>query len=170
MGGFEGGDEGGFWDVDSISTLIDKQNMSKPKSANTSNIEKSDSGYSIKANSKDKEFYDTISFIPCDCKTFTIEGYDDIPTESNSIYKAFQALIDFTDDLDIEEFFHEHKVVVSRGIPSQADLDAGSSHAAAFILLTKEVCNLVLSSNELDEIGLSVGADVPFFMHKLCEH
>ena len=52
-----------------------------------------------------EELYDTISFVPCKCETFTIEGCNDIPLESNSIYKAYQALIDFTDDLDILDFF-----------------------------------------------------------------
>jgi len=166
MGGFEGGDEGGFWDVDTISALIEKQNDNKPKyrSSARSDIQTSDTGYSIKAHSKAKGLYDTISFVPCNCKSFTIEGCDGILLESNTIYKAYKALIDFTDDLDIEDFFHAYKVVVRKGIPSSAGLGGASSDAAAFIRLVKEACNLILSSDELAKIGSAVGGDVPFFI------
>lgn len=190
MGGFEGGDEGGFWDIDSIATLVDKKSDNKSKYTNRgkSYIETSDSGYSIKAHAKvniflkitgDKEgchtflsrfmrveeLYDTISFVPCKCETFTIEGCGDIPLESNSIYKAYQALCDYTADSEIEEFFYEHKVVVTKCIDVNAGLGGASSDAAAFMRLLKEVCNLILSSDELVKIGTAIGADVPFFIY-----
>lgn len=190
MGGFEGGDEGGFWDIDSISTLIDKQRENTPKNIykEKTYIETSDSIFSIKAHAKVNIFlkvtghkdgyhtllsrfvrvedlYDTISFVPCQCEHFSIEGCDDIPLESNTMYKAYQALLDYTADSDISDFFYEHKVVVSKRIPSQAGLGGGSSDAAAFMRLLKEVCNLVLSTNELAKIGRNVGADLPFFIY-----
>ena len=170
MGGFEGGDEGGFWDEDSIASLIKKQDSSKPNPDKKTYILTSNSSYSIKVHSKVNEHYDTISFVPCDYQTFTIEGYNDTPIESNIIYKAFQTLVDFTDDQDIEEFFHTHKVVVTKGIPSSAELEREPSLAAAFLLLTKEVCNLVLNDSELDEIGCAVGTKVPFFIHNFFKH
>jgi len=167
MGGFEGGDEGGYWDVDTLSTLVSKQANHKSTNGYREKhaIQRSDSGYSIKAYSKVKDLYDTISFIPCECQTFTIEGCDDIPLESNTIYKAFEALIDFTDDLDIADFFHAHKVVVTKGIPVSAGLSGASSDAAAFIHLVKEACNLILNNDELTQIGSAVSADVPYFIH-----
>ncbi len=167
MGGFEGGDEGGYWDIDIPPTSMVKQNdnISKSKNRVASYIERSDSGYSIKAHAKVKGLYDTISFVPCECETFTIEGCDAIPSESNSIYKAYKALLDFTDDLDIVDFFTTHKVVVTKGIPLQSGLGGAASDAAAFILLVKDVCNLILSSDELASIGSTVGDDVHFFIH-----
>ena len=167
MGGFAGGDEAGFWDVDTLPSWMDKQNDNQSKRSNSEKtyIQRSDSGYSIKAHAKDKELYDTISFVPCECETFTIEGCDKIPLKSNSIYKAYKALIDYTDDLDIADFFYTHKVVVTKGIPSQEDLAGASSDAAAFIRLVKEVCNLILSTDELAKIGGDVGTDVPFFIY-----
>ena len=190
MGGFEGGDEGGFWDIDILPTSMYKQNDTKPKNTNRgkSYIEKSDSGYSIKAHAKVtiflkitghkdgyhtllsrvmrvEELYDTISFVPCKCETFTIEGCDGIPIETNTIYKAYQALIDFTTDSDIEDFFYAHKVVVTKRIDSHAGLGGSSSDAAAFIRLVKEVCNLILSTNELAKMGSTMGADVAFFIY-----
>ncbi|MDA7818474.1 4-(cytidine 5'-diphospho)-2-C-methyl-D-erythritol kinase [Sulfurimonas sp.] len=185
MGGFEGGDEGGFWDEDAIKTLIDKpNNPTKEKSF----IESDGSIYSIKAHAKVNIFlkitghkdgfhtllsrfmrvdnlYDTISFVPANCKEFSIEGCDDIPLKSNTIYKAYKALCDYTNDSDIEEFFLTHKVVVTKEIPSQAGLGGGSSDASAFMLLAKEVCNLVISTDELSKVGSTIGSDLPFFIH-----
>jgi len=167
MGGFEGGDEGGYWDIDTLPSLMDKQNenSSKNRKRSKSSINRSDAGYSIKAYSTVKDVYDTISFIACECKTLTIEGCDDIALEANDIYKAYKALIDFTDDVDITEFFYTHKVVVTKKTSSQSDPISTSSYAAAFILLVKDVCNLVLSNDELAKIGSGVNADVPAFIY-----
>jgi len=111
------------------------------------------------------DLYDTIAFIPCKCESFTIEGCADVPLESNTIYKAYEALNGHTGDLDILNFFYTHKVVVTKRIPSQAGLGGGSSDAAAFMRLVKEVCNLMISTEELAEIGSSIGADIPFFIY-----
>jgi len=112
-----------------------------------------------------EELYDTIEFVPCDCETFTIEGCENIPLKSNTIFKAYKALNDYTGDLDILNFFYKHKVVVKKRIPSQAGLGGGSSDAAAFMRLVKEVCNLMLSTKELADIGSTIGADLPFFIY-----
>jgi 4-diphosphocytidyl-2-C-methyl-D-erythritol kinase len=109
-----------------------------------------------------EDLYDTIEFIPCECDTFTIEGCEDIPLESNTIYKAYKALNDHT---DIINFFYTHKVVVTKRIPSQAGLGGGSSDAAAFMRLVKEACNLMISTDELAELGSTIGADIPFFVY-----
>ena len=166
MGGFEGGDEAGFWDVDTLTASIDQQHQNKPKSSNRikDSIQRNDLGYSIKAYAKGKDLYDTITFVPHACETFTIERYDDIPLESNTIYKAYKTLLDYTNDSDISDYFSDHKVVVTKGIPSQEDLAGASSDAAAFMFLVKEVCNLILSSDELAKIGSTVGPEVPFLI------
>ncbi|UPT77840.1 4-(cytidine 5'-diphospho)-2-C-methyl-D-erythritol kinase [Sulfurovum sp. XGS-02] len=187
MGGFEGGDEGGYWDVDTLP--ISTNNGNEDKSIRMQScIEKTDTGYSIKAHAKVNIFlkitghengyhtllsrfmyiedlYDTIAFVPCECDTFTIEGCEGIPLESNTIYKAYKALNDYTGDLDILNFFYKHKVVVTKRIPSQAGLGGGSSDAAAFMRLVKEVCNLLISTKELAKLGSAIGADLPFFIY-----
>ncbi|WP_457606507.1 4-(cytidine 5'-diphospho)-2-C-methyl-D-erythritol kinase [Nitratifractor sp.] len=112
-----------------------------------------------------EDLYDTIRFEPAECETFTIEGCDGIPRESNTIYQAWRALNEATGDLDLIEFFHHHKVVVEKRIPSQAGLGGGSSDAAAFMRLARETCDLKLTIPRLAEIGGRVGADVPFFVH-----
>jgi len=112
-----------------------------------------------------ENLYDTIEFIPYECETFTIEGCNGVPLKSNTIYKAYKALNNYTGDLDILNFFYKHKVVVTKRIPSQAGLGGGSSDAAAFMRLTKEVCNLMISTEELAKIGSTIGADLPFFIY-----
>jgi len=188
MGGFEGGDEGGFWDIDAISTLIKNQDTSRNKDKEKPYIQTHDSSYSIKAHAKINiffkvtqyqnqsysylsrvvrinEIYDTISFVPCQCDTFTLEGCNHIPLVSNTIYKAYQSLLEYTADSDIADFFQEHKVLVKKTIPSGSGLGASASHAAAFLRLTKEVCNLVISTTDLAHLGKPIHNDIPFFVH-----
>lgn len=111
------------------------------------------------------DLYDTIEFTPCECDNFTIEGCDNVPLESNTIYKAYKALNEHTGNPDILNFFYKHKIVVTKRIPSQAGLGGGSSDAAAFMRLVKEVCNLMISTEELAKIGSTIGADIPFFIY-----
>jgi len=111
------------------------------------------------------DLYDTIRFVPAECERFTIEGCPDVPRESNTVYKAWKALNEATGDLDLLEFFLHHKVVIDKRIPSQAGLGGGSSDAGAFLRLAHRVCDLRISLDRLAEIGASVGADVPFFVH-----
>ncbi len=109
--------------------------------------------------------YDTISFIPQKCDSFTIEGCGDIELKSNTIYKAFIALNNFTRDLDILDFFYHHKVVVDKTIPAQAGLGGGSSDGASFMKLVNKACNLNLDTDTLAKIGSQIGADFPFFIY-----
>lgn len=112
-----------------------------------------------------KSLYDTISFVPADSKSFTIDGCDGIEIRSNTIYRAYEALLRQKPPKRLREFFRSHKVRVEKNIPSQAGLGGGSSDAAAFLLLANEVCSLGLEADTLSAIGASVGADVPFFVH-----
>ena len=112
-----------------------------------------------------KNLFDIIEFVPCKCETFTIEGVKDVEKKDNIIYKAFVALNRYIGDLDILEFFYNHKVVVKKNIPMGAGLGGGSSNAATFINMVKEACNLNVTTQELAKIGATLGADVPFFIY-----
>jgi len=139
MGGFAGGDEGGFWDVDAIDVLIAKQNSHNIKSKKQAKvvIETKNSAYYIKDDV-------TISIVPHNTTAFTIEGCDDIPLESNTIYKTYKALMELTCASDIEDFFAEHKVLLTQYTPTTS--------STSFLLLVKELCNLILSDSELRTI------------------
>jgi len=111
------------------------------------------------------ELYDTITFESCECKSFTIEGCDDVPSKSNTIYKAYNALLEHSNSQALSNFFTKHKVVVTKRIPSQAGLGGGSSDAAAFMRLTNKVCGLQIETETLAQIGSTIGADLPFFVY-----
>ncbi len=113
---------------------------------------------------KVKKLYDEIEFIPAKCDSFTIEGID-IKKEDNIIFKAYKALNAYTGDLDILNFFYNHKVVIKKSIPLGAGLGGGSSNAGTFMRMVKDTCNLKISIDELAKIGAKVGADVPFFIY-----
>jgi 4-diphosphocytidyl-2-C-methyl-D-erythritol kinase len=112
-----------------------------------------------------EDLYDTITLEPCECDTFTIEGCDDVPTKSNTIYKAYSALLEHSNSKELSNFFAKHKVVVIKKIPSQAGLGGGSSDAAAFMRLANEVCDLQIDTEALAKIGSTIGADLPFFIY-----
>lgn len=111
------------------------------------------------------DLYDTIDFVPCECDTFTIEGCDNVPLKSNTIYKAYETLLEHTQNSELENFFKSHKVVVTKRIPSQAGLGGGSSDAAAFMRLCNEVCDMEIDTPTLSQLGSTIGADLPFFIH-----
>ncbi|SHO80493.1 4-diphosphocytidyl-2-C-methyl-D-erythritol kinase [hydrothermal vent metagenome] len=114
---------------------------------------------------KVSNLYDEIEFIESKCDKFTIEGCEFVDTKSNTIYKAFIALNKYSGNLDLLEFFYNHKVVVTKNIPSQAGLGGGSSDGAYFMLLVNEVCKLNLDVETLAKIGSTIGADFPFFIY-----
>lgn len=109
------------------------------------------------------ELYDTISLIPGTFDGFTLEGCGEIPLESNTIYKAYQALLEPFPKL--EAFFKTHKVVVEKRIPSQAGLGGGSSDAGAFMRLINALSEHPVSRDALAKLGSTIGADVPFFIY-----
>ena len=53
---------------------------------------------------------------------------------------------------------------VAKDIPAQAGMGGGSSNAATCLLALNHLWNLHLPLQRLEEIGLALGADVPFFL------
>jgi hypothetical protein len=145
MGGFEGGDEAGFWEVDE-NTLFSRN--SKTSNNTKYQIIQDDLIYKIKADGYDG----TITLLPFKSNDLTIDGY-----KTDIISKTYKALVDFTDDMEIVEFFQEHKVFID--VPYSQNID-DAMLGALFILLTKDVCNLVLNNHELENIANSIVADI----------
>lgn len=58
----------------------------------------------------------------------------------------------------------EFQIKVEKNIPSGAGLGGGSSNAATTLRMINKVANLGLSESDLMQLGLELGADVPFFI------
>jgi 4-diphosphocytidyl-2-C-methyl-D-erythritol kinase len=59
-------------------------------------------------------------------------------------------------------------ISIAKKIPVAAGLGGGSSDAATVLMGLNELLGLGLSDEELMEIGVTLGADVPFFIFKAC--
>ena len=112
-----------------------------------------------------ESLYDELEFIPNRSNAFLIEGDFECKTEQNTIYKAYKALLKKTQSEALEEFFKTNGVGVQKRIPAFAGLGGGSSDAATFLHMCNDILSLELSLKELVDVGVQVGADVPFFLY-----
>jgi 4-diphosphocytidyl-2-C-methyl-D-erythritol kinase len=81
-------------------------------------------------------------------------------SQSNIIIKAVNLLA---------EMFHfkpNIKITLNKQIPIAAGLGGGSSNAATILLMLNDFYNLNLSQKQLLNLGLKLGADVPFFINE----
>jgi len=111
-----------------------------------------------------KSLYDTISFEAGKFEEFILDGKFGCKTKSNTIYKAYILLCEKSNS--VKEYFKSHKVVVDKNIPEFAGLGGGSSNCATFILMVNDICNLNLTIDDMVDIGVKIGADVPFFLYQ----
>lgn len=85
---------------------------------------------------------------------------DGCPVEKNLVYRAAALLkekFDLPGGMDI---------YLDKQIPAAAGLAGGSSDCAATLIGINEIYELGLSQDELCEIGVTLGADVPFCIKK----
>lgn len=121
--------------------------------------EKLKTGYhSLNSVMQSVEMYDEILLDSTDNDEITIKCNDPlIPVnEKNTCYKA--AAI-------IKEIYHIKSgafIKINKTIPSEAGLAGGSSNCAAVIRGLNTLWNLNITDDEMSEIGLKIGADVPF--------
>jgi len=86
------------------------------------------------------------------------EGVPDGP--GNIAWKAAKALLEMSDGSQGAE------ISIHKNIPVAAGLGGGSSDAASVLMGMNELLQLGLSDQRLMEIGVTLGADVPFFIFK----
>ena len=111
------------------------------------------------------DLFDELSFLKKDTKEFKIIGNFSCSTEQNTIYKAYKALLAYTQNESLEKLMQTYAIKVEKNIPAFAGLGGGSSDAATYLKMCNEVLHLNLSIKELAKIGLEVGADLPFFIY-----
>ena len=86
-------------------------------------------------------------------------GADGVPDgEGNIAWKAARVL------LDRSGFGGGVAITIEKNIPVAAGLGGGSSDCAAVLLGLNELLGLGLSREQIMEIGVTLGADVPFFV------
>ena len=82
-----------------------------------------------------------------------------LENEDNTILESAMSLLDLTHG----KFGVD--ITIHKNIPIGAGLGGGSSNAASTIVALNKLWGLGLSHNKLVDIGLKIGADVPFFLH-----
>ena len=104
------------------------------------------------------DLYDLIEINEKDNDQITIKSTsDEIPLDCNNlVYKAANL---------IKKTFNINKGVeihIKKNIPVAAGMAGGSSNAAAVLVGLNKLWNLNLSNQQLEKIGLKLGADVPY--------
>jgi len=88
-----------------------------------------------------------------------------IPQEKNIIYKSWKKFGEATG------WFPDLNITIEKGIPDGAGLGGGSSDAAVILNYLNKYCPKgTLSSDELNSLAASIGADVPFFLNNVPAH
>lgn len=104
------------------------------------------------------DLYDKLKITEIEENSILIKSNSlDIPlNEDNIMYKAVNLL---RDQFNIEKGI---EISIEKNIPVAAGMAGGSSNAAAVLVGLNKLWNLGLSESELKDIGLKLGADVPF--------
>ena len=104
------------------------------------------------------DLYDIIKIKEIDIDEININSNsEDIPlNKDNIVYKAAKLL---KDEFNIKKGID---IFIEKNIPVAAGMAGGSSNAAAVLVGLNKLWNLNLSEVKLQEIGLKLGADVPF--------
>ena len=90
-----------------------------------------------------------------------------VPTDSRNL--AYKAASLFKETYNIEDGVH---IDIVKNIPVSAGLAGGSTDAAAVLKLMNKIFKVNASNEELMEIGLKLGADIPYCINggtALCE-
>lgn len=90
---------------------------------------------------------------------FSILGMDDVPLESNLMWKAARLWGNATG------IATGCVIEIDKRIPSPAGLGGGSSNAASVLLALNELHNRPLKPDQLRALASRIGADCPFFLN-----
>jgi 4-diphosphocytidyl-2-C-methyl-D-erythritol kinase len=102
---------------------------------------------------------DWLQFTPRQDDKISLNGLDQVGQQDNLIYKAA---------LKIQPFATKHcglDIHIEKHIPMGAGLGGGSSNAATSLIVLNQLWQCGLHLEQLAELGLALGADVPFFIH-----
>ncbi|WP_331774233.1 4-(cytidine 5'-diphospho)-2-C-methyl-D-erythritol kinase [Sulfurospirillum sp. 1612] len=113
-----------------------------------------------------ENLYDVLVLTPKKTEEpFELHGEFGCALQQNTIYKAYVALQEAGFKAALTALFDRYSLTVEKHIPSFAGLGGGSSDAASFLHLVNDMAALNLDHDTLAQIGIKVGADVPFFVY-----
>ncbi|QIC66605.1 4-(cytidine 5'-diphospho)-2-C-methyl-D-erythritol kinase [Acinetobacter schindleri] len=92
-------------------------------------------------------------------KQIQIEGLASVDLEQNLIYRATQVLKPYA------KAYSGLKIRLEKNIPMGAGLGGGSSNAATTLIVVNQLWDCGLTIDQLAELGVKLGADVPIFVH-----
>lgn len=92
-------------------------------------------------------------------KQIQIEGLASVDLEKNLIYRAIQVLKPYA------KAYSGLKIRLEKNIPMGAGLGGGSSNAATTLIVVNQLWDCGLTIEQLAELGVKLGADVPIFVY-----
>ncbi|MCC4801007.1 4-(cytidine 5'-diphospho)-2-C-methyl-D-erythritol kinase [Enterovibrio norvegicus] len=105
------------------------------------------------------DYGDTLSITPNETGKITLSpDIEGVPVESNLVYRAAMALKN-----NASETLGAH-IHINKVLPMGGGLGGGSSNAATTLVALNHLWNTCYSTDELAEMGLALGADVPVFV------
>lgn len=102
---------------------------------------------------------DWLEFEQTDDQQIQIEGLASVDLEQNLIYRAAQILQPYA------KMPSGLIIRLEKNIPMGAGLGGGSSNAATTFIVLNQLWHCGLNSEQLAELGVKLGADVPIFVH-----
>ena len=102
---------------------------------------------------------DWLEFTQTDDLQISIDGLNSVDLEQNLIYKATQILKHYAQKIT------GLSIRVEKNIPMGAGLGGGSSNAATTLIVVNQLWQCGLSIEQLAELGVKLGADVPIFVY-----
>ncbi|MDN5641798.1 MAG: 4-(cytidine 5'-diphospho)-2-C-methyl-D-erythritol kinase [Acinetobacter sp.] len=102
---------------------------------------------------------DWLEFEPRTDQEIHIEGLNSVDLSQNLIYKATQILKPYAQTAT------GLSIHLEKNIPMGAGLGGGSSDAATTLIVVNQLWQCGLNTEQLADLGVQLGADVPIFVH-----
>ncbi len=122
---------------------------------------RSDGYHDLKTKMCQITLHDTVSIEPSDEDVVSCSGFS-LPTGTDNI--AYQALKAYKNRFAVTDCY---KIYIDKRIPIGAGLGGGSSNAACVLRFLNDTYHFA-NRDELTQIAIDLGSDVPFFLYNRC--
>ena len=111
------------------------------------------------------DYGDTLTIDPRqDDRINLLTPVDGVPDEQNLIVRAARLLQRYCDEQGLQTAARGADISIDKRLPMGGGLGGGSSNAATVLVALNELWRCGLDDDQLAELGLSLGADVPVFL------